>query len=64
MFGKNKKIAELEKRVEELEKRFNEAFRERNAVAPSPTQPDKESEELTVAQITDEWLNGKKEGGK
>ena len=64
MFVKNKKIAELEKRIEELETRFNEVFRTRDGEIPSPAQPDNESEALTIEQITDEWLNGKKEGGK
>lgn len=64
MFVRKKKFEELEKRVEELEKRFYEAFRTRDVEAPSLTQQGKESEAPTVAQVMDEWLNGKKEGEK
>lgn len=63
MFGK-KKIQELEKRVEALEKELNELLRPREAKESSHTQKDQQNEAVTVAQVLDEWLNGKKEGGK
>ena len=63
MFGK-KKIQELEKRVEALEKELNELLRPREAKGSSHTQKDQQNEAVTVAQALDEWLNGKKEGGK
>ena len=63
MFGK-KKIKELEKRVEALEKELNELLRPREAKESSHIQKDRQNEAVTVAQVLDEWLNGKKEGGK
>ena len=64
MFGRKKKIEELERRIEVLEKRFNEAFGVRDAEASSPTRQKRDNEAVAMAQVMDEWLNGKKEGGK
>ena len=63
MFEK-KKIQELEKRVEALEKELNELLRPLETKEPSHTQKDQQNEAVTVAQVLDEWLNGKKEGDK
>ena len=63
MFGKNKKIAELEKRIEVLEGQVESLLSYDRAKEQSAS-GDTESEAATVAQVLDEWLNGKKEGGK
>jgi len=59
MFVKKKKFAELEKRVEALEKglKIKPDVQDTEAV-PS------EHEAVEMAQIMDEWLNGKKGGSK
>ena len=63
MFGKNKKIAELEKRVEALERQVESLLSHDRAKKQSASD-DTESEAATVAQVLDEWLNGKKEGSR
>mgnify|MGYP003298201618 CR=1 FL=1 len=63
MFGKNKKIAELEKRIDALERQVESLF-SLNRTKEQSASGDTESEAATVAQVLDEWLNGKKEGGK
>ncbi len=63
MFGKNKKIAELEKRIDALERQV-ESLLWLNRTKEQSASGDTESEAATVAQVLDEWLNGKKEGGK
>ena len=61
MFVRKKRLEELEKRVEALEKILSEVLGTRQA---EPTEKAPQNEEATVAQVLDEWLNGKKEGGK
>lgn len=63
MFGKNKKIAELENRVEALERQV-ESLLWLNRTNEQSASGDTESEAATVAQVLDEWLNGKKEGNR
>lgn len=63
MFRKNKKIAELEKRIEALERQVESLLSHDRAKEKSAS-GDTESEAATVAQVLDEWLNGKKEGDK
>lgn len=63
MFGKNKKIAELEKRIDALERQV-ESLLWLDRTKEHSASGDTESEAATVAQVLDEWLNGKKEGGK
>ena len=62
MFGR-KKIKELEKRVEALEMRIESMFK-LDKPSEQSSLGDKESETVTVAQVLDDWINGKKEGGK
>lgn len=62
MFGK-KKFEELAKRVEALERQVESLLSHDRAKEQSAS-GDTESEAATVAQVLDEWLNGKKEGGK
>ncbi len=59
MFGK-KKIKELERRIEALENMLK--VRDDEAVASR--QKDRQKEAVTVAQVMDEWFNGKKEGAR
>ena len=61
MFGKNKKIAEFEKRIDALERQVESLLR-LNRTKEQSASGDTESEAATVAQVLDEWLNGKKEG--
>lgn len=63
MFGKNKKIAELEKRIEALERQV-ESLLSHDRTKEHSASGDAESEAATVEQILDEWLNGKKEGNR
>lgn len=59
MFGKNKKIAEFEKRIEALESKVDELLNKQSSLGETESK-----KEASYSVIVDEWLNGKKEGGK
>ena len=62
MFIRKKKFAELEKRVESLENKVAELLNKENE--QSSLGETESKKEASYSVIVDEWLNGKKEGGK
>ena len=62
MFIRKKKFAELEKRVEALESKVDELLNKENE--QSSLGETESKKEASYSVIVDEWLNGKKEGGK
>ncbi len=63
MFGRKKKIEEFERRIEALESKVFELIKldKRNEQS---NLGEKEAEAVPLAQVMDEWLNGKKEGAR
>ena len=61
MFVRKKRLEELEERVEALEKRLSKVLDARTVESAKKAPQD---EVATVAQVMDECLTGKKEGGK
>lgn len=59
MFIRKKKFAELEKRVEALESKVDELLNKQSSLGETESK-----KEASYSVIVDEWLNGKKEGGK